>query len=77
MYNDSKHFMKEPMARSQITNSYFEKVFENHFEAWILEEKSFKDETHTLIDTKTRKLRCFDGEINLQASISLQASMEF
>ena len=43
--------MQEPMARLQFRSSYYEKVGENHFEDWILEEKKFKDKNHTLIDS--------------------------
>ena len=69
--------MQEPMARSQVRNLSFEKVFENHFGDYLLEEKSSKDENNTLNDVNPRKFLEFYGEINPQASISLKASMEF
>ena len=40
--------MQEPMARSQVRSSSFEKALENHFEVWFLEEKRFKDEKTNL-----------------------------
>lgn len=42
--------MQELMARLQVRSSFFEKILENHFEVWILEENIIKDEKHTLID---------------------------
>ena len=41
--------MQEPMARYQNRRIHPLKSLEKHFEVWILEEKRFKDEGHTLI----------------------------
>lgn len=48
--------MQEHMDRSQVRNLSFEKALENHFEAWLLEEKSFNDENHTSIDDRPQIL---------------------
>ena len=69
--------MKETMARLLFRSSFFWEVFEKHFEDWILEEKGFKDESHTLIYSRPLKLKIIDGQITVQAPISLQASMVF
>ena len=42
--------MQEYMARLQFRSSYYEKVGENHFEDWILDDQSFKDNKPYLID---------------------------
>lgn len=36
--------MQKPMARFEVTNQFFEKIFGNWFEDWLLNYRCFKDE---------------------------------
>ena len=77
IYNDLKHFMQETMARLQFRSTSFWEVNVKHFEDWLQEEKCFKDEGNTLIDSRPWKLRIIYGESHGQAQIFPQALMVF
>ena len=56
--------MQKPMDRYQVRISSFDKALKNNFEVWLLEERIFKDEKHTLIDARSRNIADNPSSLN-------------